>query len=346
MGARALFGADLFSHPEPQFREATPAAAAKVQALLAARYPALGGVEPEVRQSGAIELNSNNFLVRAASGRHIVKRWKSGAPGGDPRRQATLAQWLAGRGLPLPAFVPSATGELVVAEQGLEWCVQRYVEGRYYAGSASELRSAGAVILRLHAELEQAPEALREQKRIEHPLQEWQQLLASLEHSRADWPRMLGDELAALLSEVWPDIARALRSTLAMAQPLRDSMGLCHIDLHPHNVLVDAGRVAALLDFHSLAQAPRASMLAFNLFKLGRQAVVAAGAPGPDAALRGELGRLARSLPAAADLARAEILRRAMLVLRLNVREGNRDWNHVLPVQLRGLAEAEALFQP
>lgn len=340
-----LFRPDLFSDPVPRFHVAKGPAAAQVGDVLHAHYPVLGKPSPNLQQSGAMELNSNNFLVEAGGGRHIVKRWPAASERASLASQAALANWLAHQRLPVPAILPARSGALVVEHAGHSWCVMAFVDRRYFSGQAEQLRHAAATIAGLFRVLEAAPAELQAQKEIRHPLQESRLLLVALERDRGRWPETFGGDHAAMLGEEWPAVQAALAGSLAMEAALRDSVRLCHIDLHPHNVLVSGDSVAAFLDFPSLARAPARSMLAFNLFKLARQAVVARGADAPPADVRRQLEGAADVAPGdLAPLAKAEIFRRLMLILQLNVASGNRAWNHVLPVMLLALHEAEALF--
>jgi Ser/Thr protein kinase RdoA (MazF antagonist) len=331
-----MFGPDLFSDPVPKFHPAANQAAAQVVEMLAAHYPALGAASSEVRQSGAMELNSNNFLIEAGGGRLIVKRWPLTAQHATLRTQAALAEWLARQGQPIPAPCAAASRELVVEHQGFGWCVMDYVDAGYFSGAGEQLGQAAAAITALFRALQSVPANLQPKRRIEHPVQDWRVLLEKLQRDRG----ALSETESALLRQEWPAVTAALADAVALA-PVLESASLCHIDLHPHNVLVSGGRVAALLDFPSLVLAPAPSMHAFNLFKLARQAMVARGAKTPPADLLRQLQGAPRD---PARLAKAEILRRLMLILQLNVESGNRDWNHVLPVMLLALREADVLF--
>jgi hypothetical protein len=44
------------------------------------------------------------------------------------------------------------------------------------------------------------------------------------------------------------------------------------------------------------------------------------------------------------SMALAEVLRRIVVIMRLNLRDGNRAWNHVLPMHLAGLRELEVVL--
>lgn len=350
------FSPDLFSDSTPRFHDAAPKLATAVSAMLRARYPGLGAPSG-MRQSGAMEINSSNFLVEIGRIACIVKRWPAlGDAELDARRsQAALANWLAGEGVAMPALLPSADGELVVAQADRTWCVLEYVDGDYFSGEGGQLLATGYAIVELFQALRRVPSDRFAGASLGEPPPPAHELLAALDRDRSVWKSAFGAEDAALLSDAWPHIMAALSETVAAEAQLRASVATCHIDLHPHNVLVRDGSVAALLDFPSLLQAPTGPMLAFGLFKLLRQAIVARGGSAPDAQLRAQRDQVVGALAASGmigdgrpatltRLAKTEILRRLSLIVQLNVEKRNREWNHVLPIQARALAEADVAF--
>lgn len=353
-----MFCPDLFSDATPKFRDAPQPLVSEVSAILREHYRGIGVPESRMFQSGAIEVNSNNFLVRAGRERYIVKRWPAGSAAeiAARRTQAALANWLALGGVALPRVVEAGdAGELVVEHGGISWCVLHFVDGAYFSGQGEEFLHAGIAMRALFRALHAAPDALRVAQAIRHSPAQAQDMLSALDRDRSRWPSIFGQPDAARLRDAWTDIATALADTLRIEPDLDATTALCHIDLHPHNVLVSGGRVTTFLDFCSLLRAPVGSMVAFNLFKLARQSIVARGAGGLQADVRALRDRVLDDLaasglipghaPAAlARLAKAEILRRLLLIVRLNVERADRDWNHVLPVQIRALREADVLF--
>ena len=326
--------------------------------MLLAHYPDIGAPESRVYQSGAMEINTSNFLVRAGGCGYIVKRWPSGATPGKSTRntQAALTNWLAQQDVRVPGIRRSAvSGDLVIELEQCCWCVMEYVEGDYFSGAGNEFLDAGIALHGLFLVLRQVPDALRILQIIQPATRQSLEMMAELERQRASWSRIFSEPYATLLSTEWSGVTAALERILELEPALKSSIGPCHIDLHPHNVLMLDGKTTAFLDFHSLMQAPSGSMIAFNLFKLARQAIVARDGNGPDADVRAQRdeivarletsGLIGRHAPEDLSLlAKAEIVRRLLLILRLNLETNNRDWNHVLPVQIRALKEADRVF--
>ena len=352
-----MFAADLFSDPRVVFNQSDAETAARVRAVVEIHFPQLGPVEDSVWQSGAMEINSSNFRLQTAQGAWLLKKL---SPRPDElsikRVQAALNNKLAAAGLPLPGFLPNARQQnLVVEQDDSAWCLMPFVDGRYFAGEPGELQAAGQVIRDLFLRLREYGADYDALGEILPPGEPELELFEQVGQRDASWSKCLDQDMATQLADCWPGLERDLRQIVDRFPSLAEISGACHIDLHPHNLLLQDGHVVAILDFESLLLAPVDVMVLFGLFKLGRQAMVAqaAGNPAPirdilssivdDLRAQGILGAVERGrIPLAI---KAEIIRRIMIILRLSVLEDNDRWNHVLPVQLTALTEAEVLFE-
>lgn len=352
-----MFEPDLFSDPRPTFIAASSVNSGAVLEVLAHGYPTLGAGACQVRQSGSIEVNSNNFLVEASTGRFVAKRWPKATMEVEVAarsRQAELANWLAAEGLPFPRILPASTGTIILERSGHDWCVMEYVEGEYFSGHGNELLEAGKTIVRLFLALARLPAELEGGHVIAPPDPASLDFMQRLKQGRNHWEAIFGASYAQLLVDSWDQISADL-ADIVRPSALAPHYHSCHIDLHPHNILMRDGRLVAILDFGSFARATRAAIIPFNLFKLARQAAVARGGNVEDAGLHAQLNAVIDELVehelldgdmrgGLAQLAKAEIMRRLLLILSLAYEKSNRDWIHVLPVQINALSEADALF--
>jgi hypothetical protein len=177
------------------------------------------------------------------------------------------------------------------------------------------------------------------------------ELLRRLKDISKTWDALLGAEHAELLALSWP-VLMAEWEALSASSMVSGRTQAAHFDLHPHNLLVSGGKVAALLDFEACKMMPVGFALGFAALKQCRQAMTLLP-PISDPRLLGSRynDHLLRTCPSArvfasnlGDLAVAEVLRRICIILRLNLENGEKKWNKVLGVQLGHLAEARALF--
>lgn len=307
------------------------------------------GTTLSVLKSGGQEINSSNFRVSTATGDVVLKLVR-----GDERKaqqleaQARISEALRGKGLPMPVFVGSRSGALIHRDGENIWSAQRFVEGEYFHSPAD----AGATA-RVVNEVTTACAAADAMAPSIDPLP-----LVDLSDGDPAWRAVndpaayaasLGDANVKLLRKHSSRIHHARGLLVEQRAVHRQPIGLCHIDLHPHNLLCASGQVAAVLDFESFRRAPRATLVAYGCYKLLRQVAVSSqGDERAVAAFRRAL-RLSSLLGAETaaehtDFAVAEILRRMCTVLRLNVTAGDTTWNHMLEVMIRALYEAPVVL--
>ena len=157
---------------------------------------------------------------------------------------------------------------------------------------------------------------------------------------------LLGIKEAMCLVHRWGEIKDLVKNHLTDLKNNPLKSGVMHIDLHPHNIMLYQNKERAIaLDLDSFQVCSPEVALGFGFFKILRQMGVRA------CSLR-QLHDIKRDLitfdkPTAVTpsmlLARSEILRRIAVILRLSL-NGDKRWNHILPVHLRALSEIEILL--
>lgn len=349
---RAAFAPDLFSSSRPKWRQVSLALEGLVRdmdGLLPADYLSLNQ-PPE--QIDGLEINSNNLRLTSASGRKIVlKRYPETANISELHKTLGLMAWLADQGLPVPKPLPFSNGNMSISHGGGEWVLFPFVEGEYFSGSQEELDAAAETVGVLASKLSDAPASLRTTRECHHFTTQDDEAIEFVQKKRGLWTRTFGLDIAELLNihweYVWGEWCR-----IRINPPDPGPKTLAHLDLHPFNILVKDGKIAALLDFDSCKMMPTGYALAFGALKQCRQAVVRDGRP----EMAGFIGsRYVEVLVAAnrqacrltknsCDLALAEVFRRIALIFRLNIESADKRWNMVLPVQFAHIAECKVLF--
>jgi len=354
--SHTLFKRDLFSDPKPHFYVTSDEVGRMVENLLSIYYPQMGNQIGEIYQSGSIELNSNNFLVDVGQNRLIVKRIPVARNNRDNlMRQIMLSNWLSGKGLPVPFIYESVNGNLLNEFGGWLWCVLDFVDGAYFCGSKDELEDVVDIVKRLFLVFRDVPDDIFVNQQINPPGETDQKLVMDLETVQWKWSSLFGAEHAALIGSALPEIKKNLRTLLTRRDTLMEGMGLCHIDMHPHNLIMQNKQVAAILDCASYLTAPVEVIIAFNVFKLLRQRAVIMGREFDKSVIVNMCSQIVGMLSSAgliskqnfermAFLAKVEIMRRLLLIIRMTLEQGDCSWNHVLPVQIVALTEAEILF--
>jgi hypothetical protein len=225
------------------------------------------------------------------------------------------------------AFVHETAGSL--------WSLQRFIDAECYTGASGELDSVGELCATMAGNLRGL---YRDGAGDRLLLPEWpapDDLIDEV-FAHDEWrgvARGLG-----VTCEDYEDLAIAAERFRAFRSNARCQTGVFHVDLHPHNLLMREGRVAALLDWDAFQVCDLTVVSGFGFLKLARQSIAAGCSP--ENALSSSAGFTAglEQQPSRGQLLMAgtgEVLKRFCHILRLNRVAQDRSWNHVLPIQVR-----------
>jgi len=347
-----LFLPDLFSETGPRWHEVNNEKVHSLLHVLHTYYFIAKEDVCSIKQSDTIELNSNNFLILTNKNKYVVKRWPidHGQNNLNWEINANLENWLADQNIHVPTILQSESNEKCIVEyMGCYWCVN------YFSGIGSELQEAGLEICKLFSSLERVSPHLQPINVVKSLDENLATMIVDLERSQCDWGAIFGEQYVDIFNDSWSDIKAELKRLLVEQTSLPLTVGICHIDMHPHNILMLNGKVSAILDYHSLVMAQREPILAFNIFKLARQAMVIIGSKRKDKDIDGQVVLIIRKLiekgvvdekfyERVSIYAKMEIMRRLLLIMELNIKDKNQEWNHILQVQISALKEVDVIF--
>ncbi len=347
----ATFKPDIFSVSKPKWTKGSFRSAGAVENLL----PYLpGDFSPQttlLEYAGGFELNSNNFKLTSGSKRIIVKRWSKAAKKDQLNTVLGTMEWLSDTGMPVPKPARFSSQGTLQELNGYYWSYYPFVEGDYFSGKGTELENAACITAKLTALLSEMPKEFQPGNGPEHLTADDNAILEEANRVRKDWPVLFGLEYAVLLNDCW----QALVETWERLYVEKSDAGpviAVHFDLHPHNLIFNNFEASAILDFEACKLMPVGYALSFAALKQCRQ-TMACEETISSASVIGKkytdiLGANFKTIvpfvQQFSDLASAEAIRRICIILRLNIRDSNKDWNSVLPIQLGHLAEAKALF--
>lgn len=345
-----LFERDIFSVSRPGWTEVSSVVKRKLADVLSFLPTSFLPLLAEPEQSNALSINSRNFRLVTSQGTFLLKQWSHSAEAVNLENILAVMTWLASRKLPVLEPIKFKGGELLLQLNSGTWSLFPFVEGEYFSGVGGELEAAAEVTGQLMEALSQLPSNYVLGAGAKYLTAADGELLRCIEH-HDQLEQLFGPVHANLLLQVWPAL---MMEWHRLVDGALDAGGVqaAHFDLHPHNLLVSSNHVVAVLDFESCKLMPVGYALGFAALKQCRQAVALSQLPS-DAALVGAryVERLVDCHPNAGaianrmgDFAVSEVLRRICLILRLNLESGNKEWNHVLPVQLAHIGEARALF--
>jgi len=354
-----VFLPDQFSNPNVQFTLCSRDKFAEIKNIILCFYYDLGGLGEKILQSGSLEINSNNFLLKIGGKEYILKRILScGDDISRKRSQAVLVNWLVEKEIKIPLIVKSIkNGELIVENQGAVWCLSEFVDGEYFSGKGNELLDAGQNFIHLFGLLKNYNVANEffVSNVIVTPYGIPENLFSKILEGKRNWVKLLGRKNADLLETSWDILVHDVGDIDAAYDYLVSNRGLCHIDLHPHNILVKNHKIVSILDFESFVYAPIESAVYFNIFKLARQTVVAGGGSSNIKTVKDVVrlmldelrkNKIVNSIESGHVIlmTKVEVFRRIIYILDNCFVKKNSTWNHVLPIQISALKEIEALY--
>lgn len=355
-----LFKPDRFSDPVPDYRAAESAVVDEAEHLLAEHFVERTGRIISVDQNGGAEINSKNLKIYTERGLFLLKKTDSSSADANFStnldKQLKLLAWLAERGQPVPQPMVSDEGALYVRNGGITWHLLSFIKGGYFSGTAEMIVPAGAAIGRLLNDLRGIPSALTSNHQLPDTRTIDADIINRLRCAPDAWPTLFGDADAKLIKENWDLIIETDHDLEEHWSEMQESrVQPAHMDLHPHNIIMHGNEVAGFLDFDSCRMAPVARAVGFATYKLMRQACARGGestAIDPAGtthafleALVSEFAMSDRERHILPYQAKAEVMRRLALILRLNLEIQDFGWNWVLPMHLSGLHEIDRLFE-
>jgi len=346
-----IFKKDLFSDYIPKWQNATTEAVCDICEVLKNYFPDPISFDEEPSQVGAFEINSSNFKISVHKKKFLLKRWDQAAQLEKVENQLALLMLLKAKNVPVPEPVLSQKRKNFSLINNRIWVLFEFLEGEYFKGTKSQVISAAKSIGRLSSELKSLPLNLIISNGPQQLLPADREILRLYSQKKPMWEEILGAEYALLLGQNFDHIVENWDQS-AIEKAFGGKPQVIHYDLHPHNILMSESDVVGILDFDACSVLAPGVALGFSVMKLVRQAVVFNGLKTTAA----ELGNLFISELIKEDsqietfaqsfnsLAKSEVLRRIVLILKLNLEKSDKRWNHVLPVQIGHLYECDLIF--
>ena len=305
-----------------------------------------------VYYSGAFEINSSNYKIECTDGKSILlKKWPLGSKETSIDRIQRLTNWLHDKKIPVSFSGTFENKSFVYLFNNALWSFNVFKNGNYFSGINNELESVAKVTGKLARTLFNLPPELIPETGPIHLSSNDDIIINKMVVERDNWSNYFGVENASLLNLHWDYIFSAWKN-LYKNDLICGPVVPCHFDMHPHNLIAKDGEVLAVLDFDSCKKIPLGYSLAFNALKQCRQFLSlnkrkSSCKKDVDFYLKNLINEISLEEVSSYDflsLSKAEVMRRICLIFRINLRDNNSDWNHVLPIQIAHLFEADILF--
>ena len=303
--------------------------------------------------SGAFEINSNNYRIQSTDGKNILlKKWPTKTQEKSINRIQKLTKWLDKQNIPVPKPGLFVDEKYVLNYDGSLWSFNLFSVGNYYSGTYNELESVARVSGKLATTLINLPSDLVPDRGPFHLSHDDNFIIKKMVLERDNWVNYFGSEYTTILNLYW-DYIYYTWNNLYKTDINCGPVVPCHFDMHPHNLIVNKGDIVAVLDFDSCKKIPLGYSLAFNTLKQLRQFFslqkeITTYSKIVDIYFKNLIKEIPYEELANYDflkLSKIEVIRRICLIFRINIMDNNKQWNHVLPIQIAHLFEADKLFK-
>jgi Ser/Thr protein kinase RdoA (MazF antagonist) len=358
-----LFQPDRFSESEPVFSPVSEEIHDEIVGCINTEVSGITGRCNSVTSVGTFSLNSRNFRFSTEQGDYLLKLVPSEKVSAASVEIARLQVELKEAGFPVqPPIMDTGEDIFLISNAQAPWlrvphhgCVFPFIDGHYFKGQPGAIVPLGQLLGKLFNRLKLLSVAQTGISRRSYGTSEDQRVFGKINDSPATMSVWFEKDIHELLENDWNDIRETWARQLDQKSLLiEDGVQFVHMDLHPHNLLFSGIEPKCILDFDSIALAPLGTSVGFAAYKLLRQAMVRANMTDCDQA-QGlvqsfreafvaeypEAGAIFDNL---ANYAKAEIMRRLIIVFRLNLDQGNSDWNSVVPMHLAAFREIDVLF--
>ncbi len=351
-----LFPPDRYSDPIPAFQIVPRNIQKRVLDFVIPHYPISLDDGVHIDQIKGHEVNSRNYRLRSGSEEFLVKIISDLSKKDEIINSLNLSEWLLQSGIPAPKTVLSLDGRPIIQHSDSICVVYDFIEGDFFSGKSAEMNTIGNFISKLQRKLLDLPHALRPRQETVYFQDHHIATYKTLSANRNNLDELIGPTAADALKNGMIHLDRFFSETdIHLLAGLDTPVAACHSDFHPHNVLVNNCKISGILDIQAIQRMPVAASIGFATFKIMRQHVIASGVYGNVLEIRERTMKFLDSINENMDhihipyrlfalLGKAEIARRLLAILDLNLNHDNRDWDHDVAGQLMSLAESDVVF--
>lgn len=350
----SIFTKDHFSTSRPTFQAINSNLIQEVGVALL-QFEATTNIT-EMQQLGGFEVNSKNFKVTSTTGTYLLKKQSDAVE--ELTQRLSLCNWLFKEGCQVPRHLTTLKGgSFYKDQQDKSWSLWDFVKGNYFTGHPDELSPTSQAIQRFNLSLDVIPlELYPKPDPIDYSIKRFAEIIAQTDRARDKWTTYFGPVLDQCLTANWPSVLASLDQLQEASDHLATlDVKPSHMDLHPHNMLLEGSKFSVFLDLDSIKMVPREIACGFAVYKLMRQHIAAyPDVLNDDSLLKNRLTAFCDTIYDCLKIknrrdsyfiySKVEIFRRLVLILDLNFNNNNRDWNHVMDIQIRALREIDRLY--
>lgn len=353
------FRSDIFTVPSPKMKSVHRPLWREIEGVLDRYYDHIAGKIDGIDQVDSNEINSNNFRIQTESGIYILKRIQglSLADRKALKTRISLANKARKKRILFPLLHKSATGDYVTKTKKSSWMLMDFIEGAHFDGSESSLYRIGLEEGKLFSFL--GKQQLEDRR-----------VLEKRNYFTAGERKIFGMLNTAIEAgkfnsripveydfiRYWPVYKKHYNELYRLWKGLWDMAPvLCHIDIHPHNVLLTSSGSVFFLDMDSLLYGNRIASIGYSIFKLMRNLVFTKKRSISQARINMIRKKLISFIINGGALkkneilllshgARLEIIKRVLKIGTQYMQGKNTTWAHLLPMHALALTEVRFIY--
>ncbi len=346
------FDKDQFSVTVPVWTECDKGKRELLKELIKFNLQAYSKNVMIIFQAGGLEINSSNYKITANDPKDsiVLKKWSKDTSIDVINFHNHLLVFLNQKNVPSPNLIYFDNGEDYVHYQGNYWTVQSFQEGTFFNGNTRLCKELITQVVNLQSSLEEFHSKYNytQIREVSYDID----IIGALKNNPPDFDQYFESIHSKLLKDNWGLIVEEYdlaNKTLSRYH----NKELCHLDLHPHNILVDENSVISFLDFNSVQLINRPIAMAYFALKTCKQIC---SLNNIESTILGKSFKEQLYLSSAeiknvvtsqdiSYLANSEVIRRICIILKLSIESDDNRWNHVLPILINHLTESKMLFR-
>jgi len=348
-----LFKPDFFSSKLSKPIPCNLKLLSQVQSLIDIHYKFIKIDNLEVFSlGGGIELNSSNLLIKDGNKKYLLKILDKIDSKNLISDQVSIVLFLHTHNVPVAKILEDNFGKYIIEQDDKHYYLMEYDSGDFYDGSGDLFHTTMLEIINLFDVLDKYNEKLFLKKGIDYSIDKIINSYEIASSQRKKWNVLFTDY--EYLTKTWDEITKTIDNLSTNKSVIEGhKISLCHIDLHPHNILTYNGKVSTIIDYSSFENSSIASALAFAFYKLSRQSIVKKIGIDP-VVIKNDIFKVAEmlveknyfvSIEEITLHTKVELIRRLFLIMMLNIKSDNQSWNFALKIQINGLYEIDKILE-
>lgn len=344
-----MFKPDLFSKSIPNWKEINIHQFKNHELLIREVFGDTPLSQIKIQSSGALEINSSNFLISKGNKTVLIKRWSNQTSIREIDTIINILLFLDKEGVLIAKPLKFRNHNYILKIVSGIYTLNEYIDGEYFSGEKEQLKNAAYSIAQLSNVLLKLPLNQYPKSGPNCDYHKIKAIIDKTEKNRNHWDILFGMKNAKILRSFWGNIEKSLDEMNNFDQNYSKKHPI-HFDLHPHNILFKNNKLCAFLDYDSIKTMNVGQALSFSALKLCRQSVCISSPQYPKKLSAIFIQELSQNLEGDKSwldniyfLAISEVLRRISIIFDLNFKN-QKQWNKVLHIQVNHLLEAKLLF--